>query len=82
MTKHDERFDNITATGGIASTPEEIGGHRVIIYPIGPYEVFIKVSEDGKFIEVFKIRINKDFRSYHQRISSHGHIDVEEFYNE
>jgi len=71
---------------GLSDTGESgIGGEyrgrsRVIECPLGDYVALIRVSEDGRFIGVAEIRVNKDFRSLSQRIRSTGHHDVEQFY--
>jgi hypothetical protein len=57
-------------------------GRNEIKYPLGKYEVTIQLSPDNKFIGISEIRINKDFRSYKQRIVTKGFHDVEEFYKE
>jgi len=57
-------------------------GHNHIVYPFGKYEVTVELSPDNKFIGISEIKVNKDFRSYKQRIVSKGFHDVDEFYKE
>jgi len=56
--------------------------YKIIVYPFDKYEIVVKVSHDNKFIEILEVRINKDFRSYKQKIASQDFHDVEEFYRE
>jgi len=56
--------------------------YKLIVYPFDKYEITVKVSPDNKFIEILEVKINKDFRSYKQKIASQGFHDVEEFYRE
>ena len=51
-----------------------------ITYPFGKYNVTVKVSKDQKFVGISEIRINKDFRSYKQKLVPKGFHDVEDFY--
>lgn len=51
-----------------------------IVYPFGKYNVIVKVSRDKKFVGISEIRINKDFRSYKQKLLTKGYHDVEDFY--
>jgi hypothetical protein len=51
-----------------------------ITYPFGKYNVTVKVSKDQKFVGISEIRINKDFRSYKQKLVPKGYHDVEDFY--
>lgn len=65
------------ATGEIKPPKEEI---RVVSY--GPYEIIIKVNEDGVFLSIQEIRINKDFRSLEQMINNSGACDIDDLYQE
>jgi hypothetical protein len=56
--------------------------YKEIIYPFGKYEVKVVVDEYGKFLGINEIKINKDFRSIQQKISSAGYVDVEDLYKE
>jgi uncharacterized membrane protein len=51
-----------------------------ITCPFGKYNVTVKVSKDQKFVGISEIRINKDFRSYRQKLMPKGYHDVEDFY--
>lgn len=52
---------------------------KTINYPIGPYEVFVELDEDNKFIGIKEIKINKDFRKFYQRMPK-GFHDVKKYY--
>ena len=54
--------------------------YKMIVYPFGKYEIEVKLSQDDKFIGIMGVRLNKDFLSYKQKISSKGFHDVEDFY--
>jgi hypothetical protein len=64
------------------------GGHldqennRIIEYPFGKYLVKVLVTSSNEFIGIVELQINKDFRSYKQKISNVGFHDVDEFYQE
>jgi len=64
---------------GSRDAPED---YKIIGYPFGKYEVTIKLSLNNEFIEIQKIKVNKDFRSYKQKMISKGFHDVDEFYEE
>ena len=82
MSKEMEDFDykrlKNRGTGG-HRTPEDF---KEIVYPFHKYEITVKVSLDNEFIGISKVKVNKDFRSYKQRIVSKGFHDVDEFYKE
>lgn len=53
---------------------------QTILYPFGPYEVLIRISNTGEFVEIVEIRLNKDFRNFQQKIESRGYHDVNDIY--
>lgn len=59
--------------------PEE---YKEVIYLFGKYEIKVKLSLTNEFIGIVEVKVNKDFRSYKQKITSKGFHDVEEFYRE
>ncbi len=66
-------------------TGEVIGRGSVgqtILYPFGPYEVLIRISNSGEFVEIVEIRLNKDFRDFKQKAESRGYHDVSDIYEE
>jgi len=68
-----------------SSTPSELGRGdkgRIIVYPFGPYEVLMKLSLTGEFIEIIEIRVNKDFRDFKQKTQSRGYHNVSDIYEQ
>lgn len=55
---------------------------QFINYKFGKYEIAVEVTSDNKFIGITGIKVNKDFRSYHQKIASTKVLDVEEYYKD
>ncbi len=64
-------------TGGAVS--EEF---KEIVYPFGKYEIKVRLSLNNEFRGITEVKINKDFLSFKQKMSSKGFHDVEEFYKE
>lgn len=71
---------NLSDTGESGIRGEYGERSRLIECPLGDYEALVRVSEDGRFMGVAEIRVNKDFRSFPQRMASAGHHNVEQFY--
>ena len=65
-------------TGGRA-IPKD---YKEIVYPFGKYEITVRLSLNNEFVGISEVKINKDFLSYKQKISSKGFHDVDEFYRE
>ena len=69
MSKHldesetDEREDRGTGSFGPS------GGYITRIYPFNQYLITLKLAPDGTFIGIEEVRVNKDFRSYKQKVS-------------
>lgn len=74
--------DEKLKTKGTGDMIIEEAGHNHIIYPFDKYEVTVELTPDNKFIGISEIKVNKDFRSYKQRIITKGFHDVDEFYKE
>ena len=55
---------------------------QFINYKFGKYEITVEVTLDKKFIGITEVKVNKDFRSYHQKIASTKVLDVEEYYKD
>jgi hypothetical protein len=55
---------------------------RIAHVPFGKYEIWVWLTEDGKFVDIAEVRINRDFLSPTQRIEKSGNFDVDEFYRE
>lgn len=73
MCKYREKY---TETGGDEFMNEQIE----ITYPFDRYNVKVAVSPTHKFIGITEIKLNKDFRSYKQKITPKGYHDVDEYY--
>ena len=50
--------------------------------PFDKYEIWVRLTEDGKFVDIAEVRINRDFLSPTQRVGKSGYFDVDEFYRE
>lgn len=70
------------------SEKEETGGHeaqeehKIIVYPFDRYQIKIELTSNNEFVGITEVKLNKDFLSYKQKISTQGFHDVEEFYKE
>ena len=64
---------------GSPSTPSE---YKDIIYAFDKYEIKVRLTPNNEFIGIVEVKVNKDFLSYKQKVTSKGFHDVEEFYRE
>ena len=80
MISDNEKTNAFVATGDAAAEPTADSGSRLVVYPIGPYEVVLQFTTDGVFQGVVEVRVNADFRSIRQKIASTPYHDVDEFY--
>lgn len=55
---------------------------QFINYKLGKYEITVEITLDNKFIGITGVKVNKDFRSYYQKIASTKVLDVEEYYKD
>lgn len=55
---------------------------KIIIYPFDKYQIKIKLTPANEFIEIIEVKVNKEFLSYKQKLTSQGFIDVNEDYPE
>jgi len=53
---------------------------KVIEYPFDRYIVNVNLSADNKFLGISEIKLNKDFRSYKEKIASIKTHNIEELY--
>lgn len=49
------------------------------ICPFKQYLIIVKLTTDGRFVGIEEVRVNKDFRSYKQKISQKIHRYVDEY---
>jgi len=81
MAKYETESERAPST----STGEIIGKGSIgqtVLYPFGPYEVLMRLSSSGEFIEIVEIRLNKDFRTFKQKVESRGYHDVNDIYED
>lgn len=81
MTEGEGPIYESSGVGKTGDYDEGLEGTRTVVYPFGSYEILVKLTSDDRFLEVVEVRVNKDFRSYNQRLSSTGHHNAEEFYD-
>jgi hypothetical protein len=55
------RNDNCNLSGTGSTFTQE---YKTIVYPFDMYEIVVKISQDGKFIGIEEVRVNKSFRDY------------------
>lgn len=66
-------------TGNINETEYDI---KFVTRKIGQYEIVIMLSGEDKFIDIYEIRIKKDFRTFEQKMKSLSFHDIEEYYKD
>ena len=75
-------YDQDFLQGGSTGSHGLSEDYQIIIRPLGKYAVKVKLTPEGKFIDVIEVKINADFLSYRQKIASLDSLDVEDFYRE
>ena len=55
---------------------------RTIIYPFGRYEIEVLVTDTGKFVGVTGVKVNAEFLSHAQKLSTASFHDVDKYYSE
>lgn len=78
MARTDNQRDDAHPTG--EKIPKS--SPREVVYPFGHYEIVVSVSDEGKFVGIVEVRVNKDFRDYKQKKESRGYHDVTDLYEE
>jgi predicted component of type VI protein secretion system len=73
-------YDNLKKQG--TGSHERVDDYKIILYPFDKYQIKIKLSPSNEFIGIVEVKINKEFLSHKQKITSQGFLDVEEFYRE
>ncbi len=61
---------------------EDFEDYKIISYPFDKYQIKVKLTPSNEFIEIMEVKINKEFLSHKQKITSKGYIDVDDFYRE
>ena len=57
-------------------------GQKRVVVSHGQYEIVVRLTEDGRFVDVDELRIKRDFLSPEQRVAGSGYFNVDEFYEE
>lgn len=70
-------FSDSFATGS-----HDFNETKFIVYPFGKYEITVELTSTNEFLGIVEVKVNKDFRSYSQRITSTKVHDVEEYYKD
>lgn len=65
-----------------ATGSHDFNEKQFIVYPFGKYEITVELSSTNQFVGIVEVKVNKDFRSYSQRIASTKVHDVEEYYKD
>lgn len=74
-------LENLIRSGGTGNH-DQIEESHTIIYPIGKYEITVRLSPDGDFLSVDEVKVNKTFINYQKLSTSGDYHDVDEFYKE
>lgn len=74
-------YENLKKEGtGNHEVPKKPKEYKEVVYPFDKYEIRVRLSHTNEFIGIVEVKVNKDFLSYKQKITSKGFHDVEEFY--
>lgn len=82
MELESNQYDYGSFTNQGTGSHGEIQDFKIISYPLGRYEIKIKLSLTNEFIEIMEVGINKDFMNQKQKTSIKGYHDVDKFYLE
>jgi hypothetical protein len=55
---------------------------RTVTVPFDRYEVTVRLSSDGTFLDVESVAVRSDFRSFQQRLQASGCHDVADLYGD
>ena len=80
MSKYKTEGESLSTAQGQTPTGEDVDNSRIIVYPFAHYQVFVRVSSEGKFLDIVELRVDKEFLSYKQKIESRGYHDVDDLY--
>lgn len=58
---------------------EEIKSNKFIKYPFDRYIITIELSPNNEFIGITQITLNKDFRSYLEKIKTEKILNIEDY---
>lgn len=72
-----------SSSSGMAVTDDQtIEQSKKIVYSFDRYEIEVLVTETGKFIGIVGIKVNADFLTQAQKLSTASFHDVEKYYRE
>lgn len=69
--------ENISATGS-----HDFKEKKLITIPFNKYEITVEVTLSNRFLGIAEVKVNKDFRSFSQKITSTKVHDIEEYYKD
>ncbi len=69
--------EDMTATGS-----HDFEKKKYITYPFDKYEITVELTSSNRFIGIVEVKVNKDFRTFSQKIASANVHDVEEYYKD
>jgi len=77
--KHEftHEFSHSFATGS-----RDFDQTKTIVYPFEKYEITVELTSTDQFVGIVEVKLNKDFRSYSQKLTSTKTHDVEEYYKD
>jgi len=78
LQEKDYDYDNLKNQG--TGSHKELDEYKIILYPFDKYQIKIKLTPSNEFIGIIEVKINKEFLSHKQKITSEGFHDVDEFY--
>lgn len=59
---------------------EELENYELIEREVANYTIKIRVTADGRFVDIVEVRLSKDFADYRQKAASLGSWDASEYY--
>lgn len=77
-TGHEYDYPTEQGTGSHGESED----YKIINYPFEKYEIKVKLTSRNEFVAITEVRINKEFMSHKQKMSSEGFGDLSEFYEE
>jgi len=82
MDLHEKDYDYNNFKNQGTGSHDEPEGYKTILYTFDKYQIEIKLTPTNEFIGIIGVKINKEFLSHKQKITSQGFHDVDEFYPE
>jgi hypothetical protein len=82
VAENDEYSLEELVNSGATGEHEGMEDFKIVICPIGKYEVVVRLTADGHFLGVDEVRVNKSFIDYTRLSTSGDYHDIDEFYKE